>query len=100
MTYNAANQAWIRRLRPRVETLGPKIVAQLAAAFHHDWPTATLRVEVTAYANFAGAYTTDDPPLIAMASVNEEQQGDNALEELFHECGPDGISLSFESATA
>ena len=84
--HDAANQAWIRHLRPRVEEFGPKIVAQLVRAFHHDWPTARLRVEVTAYANFAGAYTTDDPPLITMASLDEEQQGDDALEELFHEC--------------
>jgi hypothetical protein len=84
--HDASNRAWIRDLRPRVEALGPKIAAQLAAAFHHDWPTGPLRVEVTAYANFAGAYTTDDPPLITMASLGEEQLGDDALEELFHEC--------------
>lgn len=84
--HDAANRAWIQKLRPLVEQYGPKIVPQLAAAFAHPWPTAALRVEVVAYANFAGAYTTDDPPLITMASLDEEQQGADALEELFHEC--------------
>jgi len=84
--HDSANQAWLRQLRPRIAQLGPKIVPQLVAAFQHPWPTAPLRVEVVAYANFGGAYTTDDPPLIAMSSLDEEQQGDDALEELFHEC--------------
>lgn len=84
--HDAANQAWIRQLLPQVEQFGPKIVSQLAAAYHHEWPTGPIPVEVVGYANFGGAYTTDDPPLIAMASLDEEQQGDDALEELFHEC--------------
>jgi len=84
--HDAANRAWLRELRPRVEKFGPKIVPQLVAAFQHPWPAAPLLVEIVAYANFGGAYMTEDPPLIAMSSLDEEQQGDDALEELFHEC--------------
>ena len=84
--HDAANQAWIEQLRPQVEKYGPRLAAQLAAAFQHAWPTAPLRVEVVAYAQWAGAYTTDDPPLITMSSLNEEHQGPDGLEQLFHEC--------------
>ncbi len=84
--HDSANRAWLGKLRPQIESLGPKIVPQLVAAFQHPWPRAPLRVEVVAYANFGGAYTTEDPPLIAMSSLDEQQQGDDALEELFHEC--------------
>ena len=55
---------------------------RLVGDFQHPWPTATLRVEIVAYANFGGAYTTENPPLIAMSSLDLEQQGDDALEEL------------------
>ena len=84
--HDAANRKWLGELQPLIERYGSKIVPQLAAAFQHPWPTGKLRVEIVAYANFGGAYTTEDPPLIAMSSLDPEQQGDDALEELFHEC--------------
>lgn len=84
--HDAANQAWIRQLSPQIERYGPRIAAQLASAFQYPWPTAPLRVEVVAYANWAGAFTTDDPPLITMSSLNEEHKGADGLEQLFHEC--------------
>jgi len=71
-----------RDVYKRQELYGPKIVPQLVGDFQHPWPTATLRVEIVAYANFGGAYTTENPPLIAMSSLDLEQQGDDALEEL------------------
>ena len=84
--HDAANQAWIKQLRPQVERYGPRIVEQLTSAFQHSWPSGPLRVEVVAYAQWAGAYTTDDPPLIAMSSLNEQHRGSDGLEQLFHEC--------------
>jgi hypothetical protein len=84
--HDAANQKWLRELRPLIERYGAKIVPQLVSAFQHPWPTGKLRVEIVAYANFGGAYTTEDPPLIAMSSLDPEQQGADALEELLHEC--------------
>jgi hypothetical protein len=84
--HDAANQKWLRELRPLIERFGAKIVPQLVTAFQHPWPTGKLRVEIVAYANFGGAYTTEDPPLTAMSSLDPEQQGTDALEELFHEC--------------
>jgi hypothetical protein len=84
--HDAANQAWVKQLLPQVERYGPRIVEQLTSAFQHSWPSAPLRVEVVAYAQWAGAYTTDDPPLIAMSSLNEQHRGSDGLEQLFHEC--------------
>lgn len=84
--HDAANRAWIRQLGPQIERYGPRIVPQLISAFQHPWPPGPLRVEVVAYANWAGAFTTDDPPLITMSSLNEEHQGADGLEQLFHEC--------------
>ncbi len=84
--HNAANQAWILQLRPQITRYGPQILQQLTSAFQHPWPTDPLPVEVVAYANWAGAFTTANPPLITMSSLNEEHRGADALEQLFHEC--------------
>lgn len=84
--HDAANQAWVKQLRPQIEQYGTRIVQQLTTAFQHPWPNLPLRVEVVAYAQWAGAYTTEDPPLITMSSLNEEHRGADGLEELFHEC--------------
>jgi hypothetical protein len=84
--HNAANRSWIRQLTPRVEQYGPRICDRLTAAFRHPWPTLPLRVEAVAYANPQGAYMTEDPPLIAMSSLNEQHTGIDGLEQLFHEC--------------
>jgi hypothetical protein len=75
-----------RKLKPQVERYGPRIKQRLTAAFRTSWPTLPLRVEVVAYADPRGAYTTADPPLIAISSLNPQHQGIDGLEQLFHEC--------------
>jgi hypothetical protein len=84
--HDAANLDWISQLKPQVERYGPRIKQRLTAAFRTSWPTLPLRVEVVAYADPRGAYTTADPPLIAISSLNPQHQGIDGLEQLFHEC--------------
>jgi len=69
-----------------VERYGPRIKERLATVFRASWPTLPLRVEAVAYADPRGGYTTADPPLITMSSLNPEHQGVDGLEQLFHEC--------------
>ena len=50
--HDAANQAWLKQLRPQSRSnMAPGIVKQLTAAFQHSWPTVPLRVEVVATRN-------------------------------------------------
>jgi hypothetical protein len=84
--HDAANRKWISQLMPLVARYGPQIKEHLAAAFGASWPALPLRVEAVAYADPRGAYTTEDPPLIAMSSLNPQHQGVDGLEQLFHEC--------------
>jgi hypothetical protein len=84
--HDSANRAWIAQLIPQVEQYGPRIAARLTSAFQDPWPTLPLRVEAVAYADQHGAYTTEDPPLIAMSSLSEQHTGADGLEQLFHEC--------------
>ena len=98
--HDEANRAWIEQLRPQVAQYGPRMATQLSGAFRHSWPIGPLRVEVVAYANWAGAYTTGDPPLITMSSLNIEHRGADGLEQLFHETSHlmmDTIDASLQS---
>ncbi len=83
---DAANLAWVRQLRPQIERYGPAIAENLTAVFQRPLPSTRVCVEVVAYANWAGAYTTFDPDLITMSSLNAEHRGAYGLEQLFHEC--------------
>src|SRR5262249_6983744 len=44
-----------------------------------------IRVDISAYANWAGAYTTVDPLRVTISSLDARNQGSSALEVLFHE---------------
>jgi len=84
--HNAANRAWVQQLLPQIERYGPAIAGRLTAAFQHPLPSAPVRVEVVAYASWAGAYTTFDPDLITISSLNPEHRDVYGVEQLFHEC--------------
>jgi hypothetical protein len=83
--HERANRAWIAAVAPLVSKYGESLKKELAAAYQTDWPTTAIRVDVTEYANWAGAYTTLHPTHITISSVNAGNQGDAALEIVFHE---------------
>jgi hypothetical protein len=53
-------------------------------AYRQDWPAEGLTVQMCAYANWAGAYSTAGR-LIVVASCSEGQAGSEGLETVFHE---------------
>jgi hypothetical protein len=83
--HDRANHAWIDAVSPLISKYGESLKKELAAAFQTDWPATPIRVDVAEYANWSGAYTTLDPTHINVSSVNAGNQGDAALEILFHE---------------
>ena len=54
-------------------------------------------MDVTAYANVLGAYTTLDPLRVTISSTDPRNQGPTALEVLFHEASH-GIAQPVEQA--
>jgi hypothetical protein len=82
---DARNRAWIAAVQPLVARWGAEIAAELARRFGTAWPSQPIRVEVTQYAGFGGAYTTSDPILTTMSSEDPGYAGPAALEMLFHE---------------
>ena len=83
--HDRANRRWIQRVSPLVIEQGVGISERLADIYDTHWPRQKIRVDVSAYANSAGAYTTTDPLRVTIASLDPRNQGPEALEVLFHE---------------
>jgi hypothetical protein len=94
-----ANRAWIKRVDPLVREQGVGLSHRLAEIYQTQWPKEKIRVDVSAVANAAGAYTTLDPLRVTIASTDARNQGTAALEVLFHEASH-GIATPVELAIA
>jgi hypothetical protein len=94
-----ANRAWIKRVAPLVREQGLGLSHRLADIYQTRWPVERIRVDVTSYANWAGAYTTLDPLRVTISSTDARNQGPAALEILFHEASH-GIAQPVEQAIA
>jgi hypothetical protein len=70
---------------------------RLADIYQTKWPRQRIRVDVCAYANWTGAYTTLDPLRVTISSLDARNQGNQALEVLFHEASH-GIAAPVEEA--
>ena len=92
-----ANRRWIARVAPLVEEQGLGVSQRLADIYQTKWPKEKIRVDVTAYANSAGAYTTLDPLRVTISSTDPRNQGDEAFEVLFHEASH-GIAEPVQAA--
>jgi hypothetical protein len=83
--HDAENRAWIAAVSPLVDRYGDQLGTEIAAAYDTQWPNEPVRVDVTAYANWAGAYTSLFPTRVAISSADAANQGGAALEVIFHE---------------
>lgn len=92
-----ANRRWVARVAPLVREQGVGLSERLADIYQAHWPKEKIRVEVCAFANPAGAYTSLDPLRVTIASTDPRNQGPEALEVLFHESSH-GIAEPVESA--
>ena len=92
-----ANRRWVSRVAPLVEEQGVGISQRLADIYQTKWPREKIRVDVSAYANPAGAYTTIDPLRVTISSLDPRNQGDEAFEVLFHEASH-GIAEPVQNA--
>jgi hypothetical protein len=92
-----ANRRWVAKVAPLVREQGVGLSERLADIYQTRWPEDKIRVEVCAYANAVGAYTTLDPLRVTISSTDPRNQGTEALEVLFHEASHD-IAEPVESA--
>jgi len=92
-----ANRRWVIKVAPLVREQGVGLSERLADIYQTNWPKEKIRVDVCAFANSAGAYTTLDPLRVTIASTDPRNQGTEALEVLFHEASH-GIATPVEAA--
>jgi len=92
-----ANRRWVARVAPLVREQGVGISQKLADIFQSTWPNEKIRVEVVAYANSAGAFTTLDPLRVTISSTDSRNQSSDALAVLFEESSH-GIATPVEDA--
>jgi hypothetical protein len=83
--HDRANRRWVDAVSPLVQEKSLELARRLAEIYQTRWPKEKIRVEVVSYANPAGAYATLDPLRLTFSSVDPRNQGDAALEMLFHE---------------
>lgn len=95
--HDRANRRWVTRVAPLVREQGVGLSERLAGIYRTRWPKEKIRVDVSFYANAAGAYTTLDPLRVTIASGDARNQGAAALEVLFHEASH-GIAEPVEAA--
>jgi len=82
--HDKANWTWINAVIARTDKNGVALSQQIATAFETPWPNHPLRVDVVAYANAGGSYTTLRPSRIVVSSIDGGNQDTAALEVLFH----------------
>ena len=92
-----ANRRWVARVAPLIREQGVGLSQRLADIFQSTWPKAKIRVEVSAFAGAAGAYTTLDPLRVTISSTEPRNQAPDSLEVLFHEASH-GIAIPVENA--
>jgi len=95
--HDRANRRWIQSVAPLVIEQGVGLSERLADIYQTRWPREKIRVEVSAYAHWAGAYTTVDPLRVTISSLDPRNQGPEALEVLFHEASH-GIAEPVQTA--
>ena len=83
--HDSADRRWLERERSLLARYGAGLTAQEQRLFREPWPEVPIRVDVTAYANWAGAYTSTDPAHVTVSSEDPAAQDDDGLEVLFHE---------------
>jgi hypothetical protein len=84
--HDASNRRWTARAVAVLAEHGDAAARAEAGAFHHSWPATSVRVDVSAYTNWAGAYTTEYPSHVNVRSTDTPpSDGPTIFETLFHE---------------
>jgi hypothetical protein len=82
--HHAANVRWRDAVRRNVDRHGLAVLAYIERAYEMRWPSDGFPVNVSAYSNWAGAYSTGHN-LLVVSSLDTAQQGLRSLETVFHE---------------
>lgn len=83
--HDAANRAWAAAIMPLLAHHGTALSRAVTSAFREEWSPFLIRVDLSAYASWAGAYTSLYPDRITVSTLDPDYHDASALEMLFHE---------------
>lgn len=86
--HDARNRRWIEAVVPLARAAEAETSRRIAATYGGAWPTQRIPIDVVAYANDVGAYSTGGR--VVAASGDPAIQGPQSLELLFHESSHTG----------
>lgn len=101
--HDAANRAWAAALTPLLTKHGPALARAVTSAFHEEWSPFLIRIDLSAYSSWAGAYTSLYPDRITVSTLDPDYRDGSALEMLFHESlhtYSDSVAAALASAAA
>jgi hypothetical protein len=98
--HDEQNRQWIAHLEPLVEEYGVTLRDSLISIYGTPWPSQPVRVDVAVYAGQFGAYTTTAPTRPTISSTDPANQGEAALEVVFHEASHGMIDKVREAIAA
>ena len=84
-THDAGNRAWIEDAVRRTTKYAPAIVARLTTLYGVPWFGRPVRVDVVRFGKSQGAYTSNNPTHIVVASSDPGYAQWSSVEMLFHE---------------
>ncbi|HEY0765972.1 MAG TPA: hypothetical protein VGD61_26565 [Pyrinomonadaceae bacterium] len=82
--HKRANETWRSSIQKLVQQHGPTVLSFITRAYQASWPNAGYPVHLSAFANWAGAYSTDGN-LLVVSTLAEGNRDLYALETIFHE---------------
>lgn len=83
-THREANHKWQSEIQSLVDRHGATVLAFITNAYKMEWPATGFAVHISAYSNWAGAYSTTGN-LLVLSSLYEQIRGLYGLETIFHE---------------
>ena len=79
-----ANRRWLQSMQDPLQKYGPQILTYITRAYQQPWMKDGYPVNVSAWSNWAGAYSTNDS-LLVVSTLNTGNQGLHGFEITFHE---------------
>lgn len=79
-----SNRNWRKAMETLLDRHGATVLAFITNAYKFEWPAAGFPVHVSAYTNWAGAYSTKGN-LLVVASQSPSLQESYGFETIFHE---------------
>jgi hypothetical protein len=83
--HDAANRAWIEDAARRTTKYASAIIARLTTLYGTPWFSRPVRVDVVRFGKSQGAYTSNNPTHIVVASSDLGYAEWSSVEMLFHE---------------